>query len=37
MVYETKTYRCLHQLTPKGKEAYEVLLEAVADEILFRH
>ncbi len=37
MVYDAKTYVCLHKLTDKGKENYEAMLEAVADEILFRH
>ncbi len=37
MVYDSKTYVCLHKLTDKGKENYEAMLEAAADEILFRH
>lgn len=37
MVYETKTYKRLHELTPEGKAAYEAILEDAADEILFRH
>ena len=36
MVYETKTNRVTHSLTDKGEEAYRLLLELKADEILFK-
>lgn len=37
MVYYTKTLEPLHELTEEGRKAYEHMLEAIADEILFRH
>ena len=37
MVYETKSLRICHKLTPEGEEAYRKMLEEKADEILFRH
>ena len=36
MVYETHTKQVVHALTEKGKEAYRLLLELKADEILFK-
>ena len=36
MVYETKTLELCHQLTEDGEREYRLLLEQVADEILFR-
>ena len=37
MVYYTDTYVLCHELTEEGKELYQKLLEAAADEILFKH
>ena len=34
MVYDTKTLKVLHQLTPSGKEAYEKFLEDEGTRIL---
>ena len=37
MCYETKTFRILHKLTPKGEKDYRKMLEHEADKILWRH
>ena len=37
MVYDAKTFRVLHGLTPRGRDAYHKMLEDEADEILFKH
>lgn len=36
MVYDSKTYKVLHGLTPEGEKLYAEVLERKADEILFR-
>lgn len=37
MVYDSKTYKPLHDLTKEGREIYERMLESAADEILERN
>ena len=36
MVYETKTHEPLHSLSDQGEQAYRLMLEMMADEILFK-
>ena len=37
MVYDSKTFQNLHQLTDIGLENYRDMLEKEADRILFKH
>ena len=37
MVYETKTFRCLHELTEQGELEYRKMLEKEADLILWKN
>ena len=36
MVYDSKTNEPLHKMTKEGEEAYRLMLELKADEILFK-
>ena len=36
MAYDSETHEPLHPLTPEGEEAYRLMLELKADEILFK-
>lgn len=36
MVYDSKTLEPLHEMTPDAEEAYRLMLELKADEILFK-
>ena len=36
MVYDSKTHELFHPLTQEGEEAYRLMLELKADEILFK-
>lgn len=36
MVYYSKTLETLHELTEQGKVEYQKMLDAAADDILFR-
>lgn len=37
MVYDSQTFKALHELTPQGKESHQRILSDEADRLLFKH